>query len=178
MIDVERLRRQSRWFSRLTLLLLTATALLVVVPTAISIANSESRGEPVSIVLASAILVWGPALFYLYGLAAVRSAFAEFAAGGVFGPALASACTRAGAAIAAGATMSAVGVPNLRRALIAAGIIPGEGRTIGPVLHFDAAYLAVGLVGLALVLLGRLLARAFEIQSEAARLRGELDEIF
>jgi hypothetical protein len=46
------------------------------------------------------------------------------------------------------------------------------------VLTFDTAYLAVGVVGLALLLMGRLLQRASEIQNEAAAMRSELDEFF
>ena len=43
---------------------------------------------------------------------------------------------------------------------------------------FDVAYLAVGVVGLALVLLGRLLHWAGELQSEAAALKDELGGFF
>ncbi|HEY8591499.1 MAG TPA: hypothetical protein VIL42_01395 [Sphingomicrobium sp.] len=178
MVDIERLRRQSRWFAQLTLTLLVLTALVIVVPTAIGLAVLERRGGPSMQLLAWSLLTWAPSVFYLYGLAAIRGAFASFAAGGVFGPAIASGCTRAGAAVAAGATMSAVGVPNLYRILDLRGMPGGSMQHVGSVLHFDTAYLAVGVVGLALILLGRLLARAAELQGEAARLKGELDEIF
>jgi hypothetical protein len=96
----------------------------------------------------------------------------------VFGPAIATGCTRAGIALAIGATFSAVGVPNIMRILYARGLIEKPPTPFKSVLIFDTAYLAVGVVGLALVLLGRLLQRAAEIQSEAAAMRNELDEFF
>jgi hypothetical protein len=43
---------------------------------------------------------------------------------------------------------------------------------------FDVAYLAVGVVGLALVLLGQLLRWAGELQGEAAALRDEVGSFF
>jgi hypothetical protein len=85
---------------------------------------------------------------------------------------------RAGLALAIGATLSAVGVPNLVRVLGSFGLItlrPGEWAGF---LHFDVAYLAVGVVGIALVLLGRLLSLAGEVQREAAALRDELGGFF
>ena len=178
MVDVELLRRQSRWFGRLTLILLVLTALVAIAFTVMARAILAGSNGPWTDLLAWLVLTWSPTVFYLYALWTIRSAFVSFSAGGVFGPAIASGCTRAGAGLALGGTMSAVGVPNLYWLLGIPGRPGGPTQRIGSVLHFDTAYLAVGVIGIALILLGRLLARATELQTETARLRGELDEIF
>ncbi len=178
MTNVELLRKQSLWFSQLTLFLFSATALIIVVPTSYGLLYLEEEGFPLVPVLLRAAVLWSPTIFYLVALWAVRSAFRDFAAGGVFGPAIATGCTRAGVALAIGATLSTVGVPNAMRILHAQGLVERPPAEFTGVLTFDTAYLAVGVVGLALMLLGRLLHRAAEIQTEAAAMRSELDEFF
>ncbi|HEY0026802.1 MAG TPA: DUF2975 domain-containing protein [Allosphingosinicella sp.] len=178
MTNVQLLRRQSLWLSRLTLFLFSATALIIVVPTIYGLFHLEENGFQLAPVLIRAAVIWSPSIFYLYALWAVRSAFRDFATGGVFGPAIARGCTRAGVALAIGATLSAVGVPNLMRILHAQNLVERSPSEFTGVLIFDTAYLAVGVVGLALVLLGGLLRRAVEIQGEAAAMRSELDEFF
>ena len=174
----DKLRQHSRWLARLSLFLLVATALVIVVPTVLALSMVSGRGGNWTTLLGWSLVTWLPSVFYLYALWAIRSAFSHFAKGGTFGPAIARGCTRAGWALAIGGTLSAVGVPNIYRLLQLQGFPGGPIQRIGTVLHFDTAYLAVGVVGLALILLGRLLARAAELQGEAARLRGELDEFF
>lgn len=174
---IERLRRHSRWLSRLTLTLLTLTALIILVPTLLGIA-AAAGGEALRPRVALALVIWSPSLFYLFALWAIARAFGGFARGGVFGAAMARGCTRAGIALALGSAASAIGVPNLMRLLYAQGITPPPRTGAGTVLIFDTAYLAVGVVGVALVLVGRLLDRAAEIQAEAGALRAELGEFF
>lgn len=178
MTNVELLRKQSLWLSRLTLFLFSATALIIVMPTIYGLFYLEENGFELPPVLLRAAVMWSPTVFYLYALWAVRSAFRDFAKGGIFGPAIARGCTSAGVALAIGATLSAVGVPNLMRILHAQNLIDRPPAELTAMLIFDTAYLAVGVVGVALVLLGRLLRRAVEIQSEAAAMRSELDEFF
>lgn len=161
--DIDQLSRHSLWLSRLTLGLLVATAALILATFLIGPFRAAEDG-----LLLANLLHWLPTLFYLYALWAIHRAFRHFAQGGVFGPAIAAGCTHAGIALAAGGALSAVGIPNLRRLLSDS---PG-----GSFLHFDTAYLAVGVVGLALVLLGRLLSHAAELQAEAAALKTELGE--
>jgi len=168
-IGVDQLRRHSLWLSRLTLFLLVATALIIILPTLIIFGRMFAADGQISERAGLATLHWVPSIFYLYALWAIRSAFRDFAVGGVFGPAIAEGCARAGLALAIGATLSAVGIPNLMR------LIRGGS---GSILHLDVAYLAVGVVGLALLLLGRLLRRAADLQREAAALRSELSEFF
>ena len=152
--SIAQLRRHSLWLSRLTLFLLVATALVTVAPVLIGFALAPARGLPPA--LAFTAVLWMPVPFYLYALWAIRGVFQGFATGGTFGPAIAAGCTRAGFALAIGGTLSAVGVPNAMR------LLHGQGG----ILLFDVAYLAVGVVGLALILLGRLLRRAATLEEE------------
>jgi Protein of unknown function (DUF2975) len=174
---IERLRRHSFWLSRLTLFLFCATGLVILLPTGIGLAN-VAQGQPVAPRILFVFVLWIPAFFYLYALWAIGRSFGAFARGGLFGAAMAKGCRRAGVALAIGAAASAVGVPNLMRLLAQQGLILGSGRRFGSIMIFDTAYLAVGVVGIALFLLGGLLERAAEVQQEAQALRAELGEFF
>ena len=170
---IERLRRHSRWLSRLTLALLLATALIILLPTVIALA-AAAQGRPIGRNTLTVLVLWLPAFFYLYALWAIARSFGAFARGGVFGPAMAKGCRRAGVALALGGTASAVGVPNLLRILARQGSIDSSPYGNGSVLIFDTAYLAVGVVGISFFLLGGLIERAAEMQQEAQELRAEL----
>ncbi|HMJ92618.1 MAG TPA: hypothetical protein VK472_00815 [Allosphingosinicella sp.] len=172
-MDVDGLRRQSLWFSRLTLTLFLATSAIL----AIFVMGATVHPEKLDF-FGRLLVRWSPALFYLYALWAIRGGFRDFALGGVFGDAIASGCSRAGWALAIGGTLSAIGVPNLIRILDDAGLLRREPGEWAGLLVFDVAYLAVGVVGLALILLGRLLRLAGETQREAADLRDELGSFF
>jgi hypothetical protein len=175
---IERLRRHSLWLSRLTLFLFGATALIIVLPSVRGL-FLVPPGEAVGPRLVFMLVIWFPAIFYLYALWAIGRSFGAFARGGLFGSAMAKGCRRAGVALAIGATMSAVGVPNAMRLLVQHGLVwTPRGGTYGSVLIFDTAYLAVGVVGIALFLLGGLIERAAEVQQEAQDLRAELGEFF
>jgi hypothetical protein len=119
---------------------------------------------------------WLPGFFYLYALLAVRGAFLSFARGGFLGSSVAVGCARAGWALAFGGALSALGISNLSWLLHQTGLLEKRGW-VG-FMVFDVSYLAVGVVGLALVLLARLLNRAGELQTEADTLRGELGSFF
>ena len=172
-MDVDGLRRQSLWFSRLTLILFLATSAILL----IFVLGASVRPDRWHF-FGKLLVRWSPALFYLYALWAIRGGFRDFARGGVFGDAIASGCSRAGWALAIGGTLSAVGVPNLIRILSDAGLLRRDPDEWAGVLVFDVAYLAVGLIGLALILLGRLLRLAGATQREAAELRDELGSFF
>lgn len=117
---------------------------------------------------ASWLVFWAPASFYLWALWAIRRALDTVAAGRHFHPALARSLRDVGIGLGAGGFTSALIQPNLMRLMSDA----GWGRQVyASYGHFDVAYAAVGAVGLALVLLSRVLHRAAEIQAE-------LDEIF
>ncbi|HEX8448510.1 MAG TPA: DUF2975 domain-containing protein [Allosphingosinicella sp.] len=174
---IERLRRHSLWLSRLTLFLFCATALLILIPITRGF-GTMLTGDAVGPHILFRAVFWVPSALYLYALWAIGRSFGAFARGGLFGAAIAKGCRRSGIALAAGAGASAVGVPNAIRLLAQHGLVPEPLRRFGSVLIFDTAYLAVGVVGIALFLLGQLLERAAEVQKEAQELRAELGEFF
>ena len=171
-MDLTRLRRQSLWFSRATLFLFLGTVGLA----GLSFGSAFIYRGPDPSVLLRLSTHWLPAAFYLYAIWAIRGAFQTFAAGGLLGASVAVGCARAGWALAIGGGLSALGIPNLLRLLTNLALIERIGWD--GFMIFDVAYLAVGVVGLALVLLGRLLRWAGEIQTEAAALRDELGGFF
>lgn len=99
---------------------------------------------------------------------AIRRALGDVASGRYFHPALARSLRDVGIGLALGGATSAVIRPNLMRLMSDAGWGHQVFASYG---HFDVAYAAVGAVGLALILLSRVLHRAAEMQAE-------LDEIF
>jgi hypothetical protein len=175
-----RLRRRSLWLARLTMTLLVATALIILQPIVLGVAGAGSgsgwQGRRLGAHLAFSAAVWLPSCFYLYSLWAIGRAFGSYGRGGTINDAMAKGCRRAGLALALGATASAVGVPLILGALLRSGIITASRYGAGTVLIFDTAYLAVGIVGLALFLLGGLLARVARLAEEAQALRSELGE--
>jgi hypothetical protein len=173
MDDETKLRQRSLWLSRVTMALFAATTLVIVLPFLLGLGRTEwSTGN----YLAYAAANWLPAAFYLYALWAIGRAFGAFGKGGTIGAAMARGCRRAGVALALGGTASAIGVPNILGALLRSGIIEASRFGSETVLVFDVAYLAVGVVGLALFLLGGLLDRAGRVAEEAQALRSELGE--
>jgi hypothetical protein len=101
-----------------------------------------------------------PMLFYLAAIWMVRDAALTIARGGMFDAVVPRLLSRVGVALALGATINVFVGPWIR--LIA------RGR--GPYAYYDVAAITLGVVGLALILLARLLA-------EAVAMRAELDEI-
>jgi len=100
-----------------------------------------------------------PALLYLSALWAVRRIFNDLArAGRPVRPALARGLRRVGRRLAWGAGMDVIGSPMLIR------WSDGEGG--GAVAYYIPAAVALGVVGLALVLVSRLLQRATDMQNE------------
>jgi hypothetical protein len=172
------LRHRSGLLARLTLFLLVTTALLIIVPTLVGLFSVEQYGMSVKAVLWRAAVIWSPSVLYLYALWALQSGFRSVARGGLFGRAIARGCKRSGGALACGATLSAVAVPNILRILQNHGLTDRSLGGFTGVLAFDTAYLAVGVVGLGLILLGQLLSEAAELQSSAARLEHELGGFF
>lgn len=103
-------------------------------------------------------LVWfSPVAFYLFGVWSIGAAMGQLARGRLIQPTLASALRRVGLALGLGGVMSVFVVSNLTR-------IIESGR--GGFLHFDVAGMTLGMIGGALVLLGRVMDQAGRIQAE------------
>lgn len=165
-----RLRSRSRWLRRAVTGLLGLLLLAVAISFVHALRSEAPLHDQANHFTRAAgwLVFWAPAAFYLWALWAIRRALGDVAAGRYFHPALARSLRDVGIGLGAGGATSAVIQPNLMRLMSDA----GWGRQIfASYGHFDVAYAAVGAVGLALVLLSRVLHRAAEIQAE-------LDEIF
>lgn len=100
-----------------------------------------------------------PAIFYLCALWAVRRVFGELTrAEPVFRPALERGLREVGSSLAWGAGTEVLGAPMLLRYV--------DGERGGAVAHYIPAAIAIGVVGLALVLLSRLIGRGAALQDE------------
>lgn len=169
---------QSRRLRRFTSLIAILLAGIICASVAAALRAAGSPAAPLdrSELLVAQALFWLPSFFYLWALLAIRAIFGNLARGATFEPAVAKGLQHVGLAMIGGAATSAVVVPNLTRIVIQTGLVRGETRPFQGILHFDLAYLVLGVVGLALILLARLLGRAAELQAEAQALRSELDE--
>lgn len=168
-VELDRLQVRSRWLGRAV----TGLVGLLLLAVALSFVGALRSGTPMheGMDLPSRavtwLVFWAPAAFYLWALWAIRRALNDVAAGRYFHPAMARSLRDVGIGLGVGGAMSAVIQPNLMRLMSDA----GWGRQIfASYGHFDVAYAAVGAVGLALILLSRVLHHAAEIQAE-------LDEI-
>ena len=151
----------SRWLRAILAALIGLVVAAILLDSLVSLTADRVKGWPARPLL-HALVRWGPAVFYLWALWSIRRALGDVAAGRSFQPAFARRLRDVGLGLAAGALMSAVVQPNLMRLLSA----PGLRFPFAAWGHFDVAYIAVGAIGLALILLSRLLARAAEMQAE------------
>ncbi|MFP7721883.1 hypothetical protein [Lysobacter sp. A3-1-A15] len=162
-----RLQRHSHWLARIADGMLVGTVAVLVLPAMLAMTRA-----PAAAAVGLGALPYGlAAVPYLFAVLAIRQAFAAYARGGVLGRVMARACRRAGAALAIGAGFSAFGTPLMLRWL--ASPPHPMSRTL---MVFDPAYVAVGVVGLALWLLGGLLDRAVAEQERMKALEIELTE--
>ena len=164
--DLARLSRHSRWLrDALTVAMVLLAAMILMVWLSplwlFGRPDHPPRSELPQAVLGGFVW-WGPALFYYWALWGVRRTLADVAAGRMFQPGLARGLRDVGVGLAGGAIMSALVQPNVMRLLNETGAsYPWAGY-----LHFDVAYLAVGTVGLALVLLSRIVRSAADMKAE------------
>jgi hypothetical protein len=172
------LRRQSRLFAGITTGIMLLLVLLILLTVRLAVLDADEDGTSAGVAAVGLGLYWLPALFYLWGLWAIRRIFRDLARGAMFEPAVGAGLTHLGWAIVGGAAASAVAVPNLLRWSIQAGLFPGSTRPHQGLLHFDVASLLLALVGGAILLLARLLRIAAAYQEESRKLRSELDEFF
>ncbi|GHA86163.1 hypothetical protein GCM10007067_25270 [Lysobacter bugurensis] len=147
--------------------MLAGTVAALVLPTLFVL----TQVPPAQVLRGELIVHWLAPVPYLVAVFAIRQAFAAYARGGVLGEVMVRACRNAGGALAIGAGISAFGVPLLVR-WFATPAHPMS-RTV---MVFDVAYVAIGVVGLALVLLGGLIRRVIDVQERVHALGHELEE--
>jgi hypothetical protein len=113
-------------------------------------------------------LAWLPALFYLWALWSARQMFREFSRGGfVFGAVVSAALGRIGWALALGAGAALVIVP----VRLAMGM-----QVVGGFALFNAPALTLGIVGLALIAMARMMRRAAALEAKVASLNAVLSD--
>lgn len=155
--DAERLRRHSRWLKRL------ATIIFAVLLGALAIeAAMEAGGDDPDVGLKFWLSYRLSMVFYLSAIWTMRRAFGRIANGEVFDRVLPTSLSRLGLALTGGATASVFVTPWLLRFL--------GGFRHGAFAAFDPPAITIGLVGLLLMVLSQLFARAVAMHRE-------LDEI-
>ena len=148
---MDQLRSRSRWLARAILAVL---AMLLIVPVIVALAVLAGRDQ-----YGDLLILQLPMLFYAWALWSVRSALADYAAGGSLGDRASRSVQSVGISLFLGGLSSVFAVPLVLRAI--------HGR--GSFAYFDVPAITLGAVGLSLVIIGRLL-----VDAEAAR--RELEE--
>ncbi len=156
-MDVEPLRRRSRLLRTLTTIVFSVLVLALM----LELAGVARSPHPVP--AAGYMLIYrAPMLFYLLAIWTVRLAFGSIARGALFDMVVPVLLTRLGLCLLLGATTNVLISPSLLRLFY--------GPSHGALANFDPAAITLGVIGLMLVLVARLLA-------QAAAMRTELDEI-
>jgi len=119
--------------------------------------SAEGFGGPSLHRLAVACVTACPDVFYLLALGWIRQALAAFARGELYAPTITTMLDRVGATLAAGAFIGVFLVPGALRLLGA-----GPGYWVA----FDVSGLVLGVIGLALNVIARVLQRASGLQAE------------
>ena len=158
----DRFRRQCRFLRMGVVCALAGLAALlaliyVVMPVAYLVTNDRISGRSLLLLLVHV----APAIAYLWALWAVQRALGDMAAGRMFQATVARALRQIGYGVIAGALLSIFAVTNLSR-------IIEHGR--GGFAYFDLSAMVLAVVGVALIMLSRLVERA-------ERLQRELDEM-
>jgi hypothetical protein len=121
-----------------------------------------------STVLIALLLSWSPCPFYLWALWTLRSLFGQLSRGGPSLPLkVTSALSRIGWALMLGATLTLALTPLIDRF--------SKPHRMGNFAVFDVPALTLGLVGLALLMVGTMLKRAIRIEAEAKALKDVLE---
>ncbi|ESQ82616.1 DUF2975 domain-containing protein [Asticcacaulis benevestitus] len=155
--DIRVLQGRSRWLTRLALTLFGMLLLALAIEAAM-IVRADDQVSALGFWLSYRLSM----LFYLSAIWTMHRAFARIASGELFNQVLPVSLSRLGFALAGGAVTSVF-------------ISPWLGRVLGGFRHgafaaFDPPAITIGLVGLLLVVLSGLFARA-------VAMRHELDEI-
>jgi hypothetical protein len=102
--------------------------------------------------------IWAtPTLFYLYAVWSIGSALGQVSRGRLIQPTLSRALRHVGIALGLGGLLSVFGITNISRLI---------GGDQGSFAYFDVAGMTLGMIGGALVLLGRVIDQAGVLQAE------------
>lgn len=166
------IQRRSRQFAVIT----TVLALIIITAFALTMASAltaPAADRPELPILYA--VYWFPTLFYLWALVAVRRTFGDIGRGALFGPTVARGLRHVGWSLLIGGTVNSIIIHIVQSAFVPAGFSTGETHAFRG-LKFDPAYIMLILIGLALLLLAKLIAAAAEQRARADRLESELGE--
>ncbi|WP_297509324.1 DUF2975 domain-containing protein [uncultured Caulobacter sp.] len=155
--EIDRFRRRCGQFRGLAIFMVVSVGALMaliylVFPALFALTGRGPRED----ILPRAI--WAsPAICYLFGVWSIGQAMGEIGKGRLIQPALSAALRRVGLALVAGGVASVFLVSNLLRLV---------GSAKGGYLHFDVPGMALGMIGGALFLLGRVVDQANAAQAE------------
>jgi hypothetical protein len=153
--DEEGLRRQSGLFAKAT------TGMIVVLCSGIAICFSTAVKAPAGDVHELTLLhtlYWFPSLLYLWVLVAIRRTFIDIAAGAMFGSSIERGLRHLGWCMVAGGIAATALAPWVRSAPLPSGVVD----------------LVIALIGVAVLLVARLLSFAARSAERSATLEAEL----
>lgn len=152
------IQRRSR-----SLEILATVVFFVLILTLMLEATAIPRADDLAAAAKFSLIFRLPVFFYLLAIWMIRRAFAALAKGAMFGDVVPRLLTWIGFALSAGAFTTVFVVPLLHRISF--------GGEAGSIANFDPAAILLGIVGLLLVVLARLLV-------QAAKIHAELQEFF
>jgi len=150
------------------------TILILILCVGIVICFSSALVAPVGDVHALTLLhalYWFPSLFYLWVLISIRRTFVDIAAGAMFGPSIERGIRHLGSCMVAGGIAGTILAPWVRSAPLPAGMVDGRTQIFG----IDDADLVIALIGVAVLLLARLIKLAGARQERSHALEAELN---
>ena len=160
-------QKQSHLFAHATL------ALMVILCLGIAICFASALRAPSGDVHELTLLhafYWFPSLFYLWVLVAVRRTFADIARGAMFGPSIERGLRHLGWGLIGGGFLSTILAPWVRSGPLPMSYVDGRTQIFG----IDDADLVLALVGVAVLLVARLLSRAARTHARSIALEAEL----
>lgn len=156
--DLRRFRHMCRQFRWLAIFMVCSVGAILALMYVVVPVVFAARGEHRDLMRVVQEMVWAsPSLLYLFAVWSIGSAMGHLAKGRLIQPTLSSALRRVGLALGFGGLLSVFGVTNLMR------LLGNEGSSWA---YFDVAGMTLGMIGGALVLLGRVLDQATRIQAE------------
>jgi hypothetical protein len=164
--EVAGFRRANRRFAVAATVILVAAGLVVLLTLAIVILQGHAMRL---VTLQKVALAWGPAAFYLWALWTLRGMFGALARGGLaFQPVVISALSRVGLALVLGAGTSLLLTPVAR--------LLDAPRPVASFALVNVPALTLGVVGLALIAVARMLRQGARLEAETATLKAVLED--
>jgi hypothetical protein len=166
------IQRSGRQFAFITGLL--ALVIFAALAVSMGVAFSAPPADRPALPLLYAVY-WFPSLFYVWALIAIRRTFRDIGRGALFGPSIARGLRHVGWALLIGGAVNSFIIGVVHNSYVPQGFSTGDTHAFRG-LSFDPAYIMLVLIGLALLLLARLIKAAADERSRADRLESELGE--